>query len=392
MARGQSVVVATILLGVFAFAVPAQRIYNRSQDDRAQETLKLAKEVTAEGMFTRALQNLDEVMRIRKEAVFSQAQAQMRADMSSWETWEDISQSVAAIEGHFGTEPDSKDIAKAIQELKQSREETAQASAALKAKVRAEQEGGALAVAEAGLDTLDALDEVVESLLARISKNELSGQASMDAARKAAAALKDLKKSITAAQAKFPKRASVLYLETQLELLGQEIAYIQRLAEIVERREAETKDTASLLRGIRNSLDCISKAPSSDEDCNLKGRYAQRTIADSLREQADIIKRDPANENEKLNLGEMLATLYSAGALAARGNTAQRLALYRETLEARAHSLRRASVLAAMHERIVANGAQRLALYYKGGVKPESLAQLIQALATAGIIPAIALK
>jgi hypothetical protein len=38
---------------------------------------------------------------------------------------------------------------------------------------------------------------------------------------------------------------------------------------------------------------------------------------------------------------------------------------------------------------MILNGVQRLALYYQGGIKPQTIAQIVTALSTLGLIPTV---
>mgnify|MGYP007071036845 CR=1 FL=1 len=76
----------------------------------------------------------------------------------------------------------------------------------------------------------------------------------------------------------------------------------------------------------------------------------------------------------------------------ARSDTPARLAAIRTVIEERAYRIRRDAIMARSYEEILVSGTSRIAAYYKGGVKPETIAQFIQALSTAGLIPAISLR
>jgi hypothetical protein len=99
-----------------------------------------------------------------------------------------------------------------------------------------------------------------------------------------------------------------------------------------------------------------------------------------------------ANNNVVTHRGMALDfgnALYDLAALLARGDTPALLAKLRSAHARRAYSIRKSAVNARAYELIVSAGVKRLALYHKGGVKPETLAQLIQAISTAAIPPVI---
>jgi hypothetical protein len=109
-------------------------------------------------------------------------------------------------------------------------------------------------------------------------------------------------------------------------------------------------------------------------------KYGDLKIADSFAK---------ARTEQPEMLDGMVSALMHVAAYAARADLPVRLAAHRESLELRAQAIRRDAANAAVYEKTILNGVQRLAAYHKGGIKPRELAELIQALATAGVIPAI---
>jgi hypothetical protein len=85
----------------------------------------------------------------------------------------------------------------------------------------------------------------------------------------------------------------------------------------------------------------------------------------------------------------MVHALYGAASLAARDETPERLANLRIASENRANSIRSSAAAAAGYEQMILNGVQRLALYYQGGIKPQTIAQIVTALSTLGLIPTV---
>jgi len=83
------------------------------------------------------------------------------------------------------------------------------------------------------------------------------------------------------------------------------------------------------------------------------------------------------------------SALFDLAALLARRDTPARLAELRFAQATRAYSIRKSAVNARAYELVVGGGVKRLALYHKGGVKPETLAGFVHALSTMAISPAI---
>ena len=110
-----------------------------------------------------------------------------------------------------------------------------------------------------------------------------------------------------------------------------------------------------------------------------------------------VVDTDPTSETRSArsaaekDLRVLLDTLLNAASLAARGETPFRLALLRRAEEERRDSIRQSAAAARSYEQLLVNGAERLSLYYQGGIRPEDLARITNALATLGLIPVIAL-
>ena len=81
--------------------------------------------------------------------------------------------------------------------------------------------------------------------------------------------------------------------------------------------------------------------------------------------------------------------LYLVGALIGRGQTPNRLAEVRLAQELHAYSIRKSAVRARAYELTISAGAQRLALFHKGGIKPTDVAQLVFAASNVALAPAL---
>ena len=173
-----------------------------------------------------------------------------------------------------------------------------------------------------------------------------------------------------------PDRPSVIYLSFQLQLLEVDEQHYKNLIAIRQRCDEENTVIKKLADKVVRAIGKLS----------LDG-----SVVTSLRAQADKVKAasGPEKARERENLDVMLTALLNAATVAARGHMPSDLAGQRETLETRAHTLRRSRLAAAVYEELLANGAQRLSAYYHGGIRPRNLAELLHAMTSAGIIPAI---
>jgi tetratricopeptide (TPR) repeat protein len=88
-------------------------------------------------------------------------------------------------------------------------------------------------------------------------------------------------------------------------------------------------------------------------------------------------------------MGDVPQALYLLAALIARGSTPNRLAEVRFAQELHSYSIRKSAVRARAYELTVSTGAQRLALFHKGGIKPTDIAELVFAASNVAISPAI---
>src|SRR5260370_21046496 len=96
------------LLIVIGLTDVAQILYNEQRDKQAQEALKLSGEVQNSQVFQKALDNLDELWKLRQERIFRNAELQMQANLGAFRTWDDIQAFVFNIRQRLGpTESDS---------------------------------------------------------------------------------------------------------------------------------------------------------------------------------------------------------------------------------------------------------------------------------------------
>ena len=85
------------------------------------------------------------------------------------------------------------------------------------------------------------------------------------------------------------------------------------------------------------------------------------------------------------DLQQVADLLFVGAALASRGQLPGRLYRLRAAELEHLHSIQSSAANARVYETILGGGVERLALFYQGGIKPETLGQIIQSLSTAGI-------
>ena len=354
---------------LLAAPAPAQRLYNADQDKRAQEALKAGRDLSPAAGFGAALDNLGRIWTLRQEQVFRSAHTQMRADLGSWINWGDLKASVQQISVSLRPllakgKPEDLEA-----ELKSAKDAQLSARTALADLAKSVSASPAATVVSVGvwLDRISQIEPVANYLI-NLEKDKSGTKAQIAAAGKASESLQKLAQLYSDFKLDLPKNPHAILLEYQLQTLGLEVRHVQEIMQIQERLDRELNIVTEVLDPVQADLQALDLAD------------GQR-IADRL-DQVAAAKNDA-------ELRRLVFLLYNAAALAARGDSPRRLAELRATMEERANTLRVAGGSTAFQQRIVVNGLQRLALYYQGGIKPGSLADLIQALATVGIAPAV---
>lgn len=364
-------------LSILLVALPAfpQLLYNEQRDKQAQEALKLAGEIQNGAVFQKALDNLDELWKQSQDRVFRNAELQMDANLMVFRTWEDVHRLVLTIRERLG--PAQSRALKARQDAFKAQEtKTLEALADLKKKL-AGAPNAAASVHRLGqaFEDIGQLDDVVSFALDKTG----SDAEQADAAKKAEDLLKTLADRYKAFSADLVAQPSVLVLQDKIAELKVEEDHVQRLIAVEQRKQKEIEPIRQLLAEVESGLDkCVPLNKRSD------------SIEATLQADANLPATSTAAEKECL--GTLTYVLINTAALAARNDTPARLALLRSTMEDRANAIRLSAAHTQQIEELISNGVQRLAMFHKGGMKPENVAQFIQALATAGIIPALVLQ
>jgi hypothetical protein len=195
---------------------------------------------------------------------------------------------------------------------------------------------------------------------------------------------------------------------TRSQLLGTDNRLLETEARnaIPKMRAATTEDERRA--AAQPALDALSAAMNNIDAhdaglvCGLDPRNCMTTARDNLEKAlktstADsvdaltaIVIRSRKNSVQIRNMiGDIPQALFLLSALIARGSTPNRLADVRFAQELHAYSIRKSAVRARAYELTVSTGAQRLALFHKGGIKPTDVAELVFAASNVAIAPAI---
>jgi hypothetical protein len=356
-------------------ALPAfpQILYNEQRDKQAQEALKLSGEIQNGQVFQKALDNLDELWKLRQDGVFRNAELQMQANLKVFRTWDDLQDFVLNIRQRIGP-PESASLQGRLENFKAQETKTLSALSDLKKKL-ADAPNAASFINQLG----KAIEDIggVEDIVSFVQAETGSPAEQADAAKKATEYLQQLAGQFKAFTVSLPAQPGVLALQDQLALLKVQEQHIQNLMAIEERKHREIQPIRQLLDQVDNGLNlCVPLNERSN------------SIVDTLQKRVT----SPETAPKDCALETLTFVLFNVAALTARNDTPVRLALLRSSMEDRANAIRLSAASTQQIEELIANGVERLAMFHKGGFKPANLAAFIQALATAGLIPAVVLK
>ncbi len=368
-----------IVILLAALPVGGQMIYNEQRDKQAQEAQKLAAELKNGAVFQKAIENLDVLWKQREEAVFRNAEDVMKARLAVLKTWPQVDEFLAGLSAGIGPE-EAPRLQKAKESLMAQEATTREALKDLKAKLAAVPNSEAM-VRELGswFETIGKLDPIVEFALEK-GKSEAEQVA---AAKEAEKHLKALATDYKAFSLNLPASPGLLFVQDQLETLKAQEVEVENLIAIEKRRQKEIKEVRKRLASANRGLEL---------SCFVEGEREGEIAASLTKRAAEARQAGERGAAADLCLVAMTGALFDVAALMAREDTASRLAALRSSLERRAGALRVSAAATRQIEELISNGVTRLAQYHKGGLKPETIAQLVQAMATLGIIPALVLK
>jgi hypothetical protein len=395
-------------------ASQAQRLYDEARDKKAQEAAKLAEEISSNAAFLNQLKNLDTLAKRDVELHFRGVKRQMELDLNAFRTWGAISQFVEGVkttlfQDDFISTAEANKLNDDLElECKERKTELGQAICKaedelkkLKHAVKDSEAQGKILDEE--LKTRLEKIDVIESLVGKASAFLKSGSAKNETLKGFAEVFLNLSESYL----NYTNKLAVIKNQPrdELKLLLQRIAvealqleadHWATIADIKLRRSDEQKDLQRLVKDYEFRVKQISKcvpASASFEQEKIAATFAKAQKATTLCQITN--PADPSTEiplpKEEL-LAYLFEALHSAAALAARGDTPQKLAQLRLAQQEHSYSIRQSAIFARGYELALNSGAKRLARYYAGGLRPEKIAQLIYTAATVAIPAVIAGK
>jgi hypothetical protein len=350
----------------------AQRLYNQERDEQAQAAKKLADQIENSAVFDKQVRNLLALERQYFAVYFMEARRDLRADVNSITNWKDIDTIVKKAEAKINkpNQYSPSEIQQVQEDLEKRVAEAKQALKDFKDKIAATENQELISLLD-HVGELGPLHEYGEQLL---SEDRI---ASVKQLTQLLETLKTIYEAYTERLKAIEEQIAELKLplmQIAIQRLQLEEEHWKNLGVIQTRRTAEEEDIWDLILDYR--------ARTGPDQLNVAGsdEHVEKTLQRVVQ----------SKDREKL-VNAILA-LHVATAIAARGSTPANLAEVRVAQEHHRYSIRQSAVMARAYELTVSTGVQRLALYHKGGIKPETIALLIHTVATAAIPATIATK
>jgi hypothetical protein len=353
------------------------RIHDATRDESAQKAAEAAKKIGNSSLFQKELANLDSLAKLEIDSVFRGETRLSRAlvDEIAVSNWAAVDVRIKA----FGMELENAlasanaTIASIDEDLKADRARLD----ALKKKApapAADPKNAADAIAKVASGAVEA-DAAAGQAAAQLKGK--GGQAAgqlMDVVGKALAEADQAAKTVAAnQQAVADVRTELGKLATDLtglsiQRIALEIDGLQTRKDIYQQQVALDKELQHLVSGYQK----ITAGLDRGED-----------IVKTIQDAADAARTSSKEGHERLE--RALGGIFDCAAIAARWNTADLVTRLRLAHLEHQTSIRKSQLEAHAYEVAIGNGAQRLALFYRGGIRPETVAQLITSFSTAAI-------
>ena len=165
--------------------------------------------------------------------------------------------------------------------------------------------------------------------------------------------------------------------QIELQLLVVEQDHLKTVAKIRARKELEI---GVALSDVENALVLVGAVLKQPSGLKPGPRPVEATL------------QEAATSHNRQALRTQWEALHAAAGAVAQLDAADALASLRLTDEARRYSIRRSAVNISTYDLTIQAAAQRLALYWKGGIKPTELAQFVFYVTNTIALPAIAVK
>jgi hypothetical protein len=401
---------ASALMFTIVGTAHAQRvIYDQSRDKTAQDAENAAKQITSSSLFDKMLQNVDVQAKQEIDTTMAFVEQQMRAKIENFTFWShpddkpvvvlsetppifgpqycksiqcELQSLKTKIEVYLeGASPlDQSQINQRIHELEEKKAALDQALKHLQSSSKSQNPTVVQAFpllndnGKSLLDYAKKISQLTDSSgkpmkgLAATLNQVGDGLEEMLSLYNAVKNIWDGYKAITVE----PESLRPPQEQIDLQLLAIEQDHLKAISLI---RARESAELSSSLNRVETALSRLAKAGVSE---------SHDKIEDSLRKAAD--------EHNRQQLRLLLDALHESTAAVAEEDAAGRIAELRFSDEERRYSIRRSAVNSSTYDQTIQAASQRLALYWKSGIKPAELAQLVFYIANTAGVSVIAAK
>lgn len=362
-------------------AAPAQviRLHDRAKDEAAQKAAEAAKKVASGSLFDAELKNLDIFAKLEIDSMF-EGEARVTRNLLNQiasGTWTGLDLLVSTLKAQLSRDAIDARIASLTAEQARLQARLAAIHSHKPPAGPAIPGNPAEAVANIIGQGID-LDNAAASLAGGLKKPDASTQQAIDEIGKV------LAEGQTAADVVAANQKTVTDTAEQLAQLR---SSLNGLA--ADRVKLELTHTETLLKIWNRAGDDMAQTQNLVADYERLSAAADhtKTVFDSVLERAATARAAAAGDRRarRNELDAAVNLPFLAAALGARWNSAELIGRLREAQEMHRYSIQRSRLEAHAYEVAVGAGGQRLAMFYKGGVRPEMIAQILYTLATASI-------
>ena len=360
---------ATALFLISPFA--SAQFYNEARDKKAQEAEAAARQIASGALFEKETKNIDALSRLQIQGQLDLGRVDWISALDSFTTWADVKAKLSGVKQKLGVSalPTEDERKARLAEIKDQQNELKKALGALQ---RSETKDPAIIAILDNLDKGEAVLKFAEKLVDTNNKDTLSAfddiAKALSVAKSLYASWKAARDATTAAEAAVAALA-VPREQLELNMLAIEVNQLNQLGIIAARRALEAEEVLKLIKEAEGNLVTAGVSGSSSN------------IETTIRAEKDRDK-----------LFFQLQALHIAVSVSARNTLPNLLAELRSSQEEWRGSVCENSTVAKNYEQIVLAAAQRLALYYKGGIKPGQIAQLLYNLSGLVSLPILAAK
>ncbi len=387
----------------------AQFLYNQRLDKQSQDALTATKAAASSAVFDKETQNLDVLLKSSTDRIFNSANLQMSSDLSGFYSWQQVSSIIDRVAQDLGTATaltaqEQQELATSTEHLKAvEKDATTDLNELKSAATIAGKNFPQIGEWLDRLGDLKALQGYATSVPALTPS--ANTQALVTELSNIFTSLSVLYKNF---KVSIPSSPDMVVLQGQLALAkaGEEhlvqlgLVNARLILDLQALRDLLTLATATrdcVMDGIGSykvsttSVPCI-KTPTDDVGLTLTVSVDAYKHARNAFLASPTASNDTAQLSAKKQLDVQLSFVALGAAVAARGNIAQRLAALREADENQRYSITQSMLSAQSYTQLLVTGSQRLSLYYEGGIHPDTLAQMMSALGTLGLIPTVLVK